>query len=85
MRDVFLVTGGFVCVAGGLFFLPLPTPFGVPLLLLGAALIMAGSAIARQLMKRFRAKNDRAHRWLAKGEPYLPRFLRATFRQTHPD
>jgi hypothetical protein len=85
MRDMFLVTGGFVCVAGGLFFLPLPTPFGVPLLLAGTAFILAGSALARQLMKRFRTKNDRAHRWLAKGERYLPVFLRRSLRQTHPD
>jgi len=84
MRNLLLVIGGFFCVAGGLVFLPLPTPFGVPLLLLGAALILAGSAMARRYMKGIRSGNDRLHRWLAAGERYLPRRLRYIFRQTHP-
>jgi hypothetical protein len=85
MRELFLVTGGFVCVAGGLVFLPLPTPFGLPLLFVGASLILAGSAFARMLMKRFRTKNDRAHRWIAKTECYMPVFVRWPLRQTRPD
>jgi len=85
MRNLFLVTGGFFCAAAGLVFLPLPTPFGLPLLLVGAGLILAGSAIARQLMKRFRTSNDRAHRWLAKAERYMPVFVRWPMRQTRPD
>jgi hypothetical protein len=84
MRNLFLVTAGFLCAAAGLVFLPLPTPFGVPLLLTGAALILAGSAIARQHMQRFRSSNARSHRWLAAAEGYLPRFLRLPLRRTHP-
>lgn len=84
MRNLFLVTGGFVCIAGGLVFLPLPTPFGLPLLLIGTALILAGSALARRYMMGFRTKNDRLHRWMATGERYLPRNLRLILRRTHP-
>lgn len=84
MRNVFFVTGGFFCAAAGLVFLPLPTPFGIPLLLTGAGLVLAGSPFARLQMRRFRTSNDRAHRWLAAGERYLPRFLRVPLRQTHP-
>jgi hypothetical protein len=84
MRNLFFVTGGFFCAAAGLVFLPLPTPFGVPLLITGAALILTGSPFARLQMKRFRSRNARAHRWLAAAEGYLPRFLRLPLRRTHP-
>ena len=85
MRGLFLVTGGFMCVGAGLVFLPLPTPFGLPLLLIGTALILAGSALARQIMKHYRTKNDRLHRWIAKTERYMPVFVRWPLRQTRPD
>lgn len=85
MRNLILVTGGFLCAAAGLVFLPLPIPFGAPLLVTGAALILAGSALARQLMRRLRASNGRLHGWLAGAEPYLPLFLRGVLRETHPD
>lgn len=84
IRNLFLLTGGFCCVASGLVFLPLPTPFGLPLLLVGSALILAGSAMARRYMRQMRGNNQRLHHWLATGERYLPRVLRRILRQTHP-
>lgn len=85
MRNLLLVIGGSLCVVSGLVFLPLPTPLGLPLLVLGAGLLVAGSALARRLLKRFRSSNGRAHTWLAMGERYLPLFLRVPLRLTHPD
>ena len=85
MRNLLLVIGGSLCVVSGLVFLPLPTPLGLPLLVLGAGLLVAGSALARRLLKRFRSSNGRAHTWLATGERYLPLFLRVPLRLTHPD
>jgi hypothetical protein len=84
MRNVLLVTGGFLCIAGGLVFLPLPTPLGLPLLVTGAAFLVAGSALARRVVKRFRSSNERAHSWLITGERYLPAFLRLPLQLTHP-
>jgi hypothetical protein len=85
MRNLLLIIGGFFCIASGLVFLPLPTPLGLPLLVTGAALLVAGSAMARRMLKRFRTSNQQAHGWLAVGERYLPMFLRAPLRLTHPD
>jgi hypothetical protein len=85
MRNLLLVAGGFLCIAAGLVFLPLPTPIGLPLLVTGSALLVAGSAMARRLLKRFRSSNERAHSWLATGERYLPLFLRLPLQLTHPD
>jgi len=85
MRNLLLVAGGLLCIASGLVFLPLPTPLGLPLLVTGAALLVAGSALARRMLKRFRTSNERAHGWLAVGERYLPMFLRLPLRLTHPD
>jgi hypothetical protein len=85
MRNLVLVAGRVVCILAGLVFLPLPTPLGLPFLVLGAGLLVAGSALARRLLKRFRSSNVRAHTWLAAGERYLPLFLRVPLRLTHPD
>lgn len=85
MRNLLLIIGGFFCIAGGLVFLPLPTPIGLPLLVTGAALLVAGSAMARRLLKHFRSSNERAHAWLAMGERYLPAFLQLPLSLTHPD
>jgi drug/metabolite transporter (DMT)-like permease len=85
MRNVLLIVGGVLCIASGLVFLPLPTPIGLPLLVTGAALLVAGSAMARRMLKRFRTSNERAHSWLAMGERYLPAFLRLPLSLTHPD
>jgi len=85
MRNLFFVAAGIVCILSGLVFLPLPTPIGLPLLVTGSALLVAGSAFARRLLKRFRSGNERAHTWLAAGERYLPLFLRVPLRLTHPD
>lgn len=85
MRNLGFVVSGFVCAAGGLVFLPLPTPFGVPLLITGAALILTGSETARQLLRQQRASNTRLHGWLKRAEAYLPRFLRYPMRKTHPN
>jgi hypothetical protein len=85
MRELILISGGIICVVAGLFFLPLPTPFGLPLLFVGGSLIIAGSTYARGLLKRFRTRNDRAHRWISKTERYMPVFVRWPLRQTRPD
>lgn len=85
MRNLFLVSGGFVCVAVGLVFVPLPIPLGALLLVVGAALILTGSALARQMMKRLRTSNGRVHGWLAVAERYLPMSLRGVLQDTHPD
>ncbi len=85
MRNLALVVSGFFCATGGLIFLPLPTPFGIPLLVTGAAFILAGSETARRLLRRQRESNTRLHGWLKRAEVYLPRFLRHPLRRTHPN
>ncbi len=85
MRNLLFIAGGILCIVSGLVFLPLPTPLGLPLLVTGSALLVAGSALARRVLKRFRTSNERAHTWLTAGERYLPLFLRVPLRLTHPD
>jgi hypothetical protein len=85
MRNVLLVGGGIVCAILGVMFTPLPFPLGGPLMLVGAALILAGSAVARQMMKRLRANSERLNGWLAGAEVYLPMPLRGVLRDTCPD
>ncbi len=85
MRSILLLLAGSTSVALGLVFLPLPTPFGVPLFLVGAGLILMASPMARALFKRWRTSHKAASDTLRRIEAYLPRPLRRALRQTHPE
>lgn len=84
MGNLLLVTGGIFCAIAGLIFLPLPTPFGIPLLIVACGLILAGSAAARKAVKDARAGNRLLHGWLLKAERYLPAFFKRPLKQTRP-
>jgi len=84
MCNLLLVTGGIFCAVAGLIFLPLPTPFGIPLLIAASGLILAGSATARKAVKDARAGNRRLHGWLLKAERYLPAYFKRPLEQTRP-
>lgn len=83
-RIIPLVSGA--ALAGlGLVFLPLPTPFGVPLLLTGGILILMGSPAAQKRLRRLRRRHRGFDRRLRELERSTPGPVRETLRNTDPD
>lgn len=78
------IIAGWICVIGGLIFLPLPTPFGLPLLIIGLALLISGSHRVRKFIQELRKNNKKMHQKISKVEPYLPGALRTPLEKTHP-
>ena len=83
-RSFLIFLTGCTSLAAGAVFLPLPTPFGVPLLLVGMALIVMASPSARTRLKAWRSTHRKSSAILERYEPYLPRAMRNAFDATHP-
>ncbi len=84
MRKIVLLVSGWTTIGAGLVFLPLPTPFGVPMLLVGGSLVLMADPAARGYVRSWRARYPKLSERMARFEPMLPRRLRAVLRLTHP-
>lgn len=85
MLNIILIAMGVVCLIAGLIFLPLPTPFGIPLFLVGTGLILSASATSRRIFKAWRTAHRRMSDRLMAFEPHLPRKMQEVLLETHPD
>ena len=84
MHIVMLLTGGVSCLAGAIL-LPLPIPLGLPLMVVGAALILSASPAARRWFRRWRGTHRDISDKLLDIEPAMPEAFRKTLDETHPD
>lgn len=85
MRTVVFLMAGWTSIALGAVFLPLPTPFGVPLFVIGASLLLMVSPAARTGFKNWRTLHRKASNAMLGVESWLPRSMRKTLEETHPD
>ncbi len=85
MRTIIFLVAGWTSIALGAVFLPLPTPFGLPLFIIGGGLIMMVSSAARRWFKNWRTSHRQASDAMLPAEEWLPETLRETLDQTHPD
>ncbi len=85
MRVLILLMIGWLSIGLGAVFLPLPTPFGIPLFLIGAGCILVVSPAARRRFKKWRASHRRESDTLTGFEGYLPDPIRKALDDTHPD
>lgn len=85
MRTLLLLFAGWTSIALGAVLLPLPTPLGVPLFLVGAALLLMVSPALRGWFKQWRGGHRPASDLLERFERYLPKGLRDTLDKTHPE
>ncbi|MGE3247565.1 MAG: hypothetical protein AB7F96_11815 [Beijerinckiaceae bacterium] len=84
MRMVMMFSGGVSILIGALF-VATPLPLGLPLFVLGCALLLTASPGLRQRFKRWRSRNVRVSDHLQKWEPRLPVWLRSAMEETRPD
>lgn len=54
LRQILLIAMGWTIVALGLVLMPLPGPFGVPLVVVGGLLLLRNSALARRRLIRWK-------------------------------
>ncbi|MFM1813357.1 MAG: hypothetical protein RLZ98_52 [Pseudomonadota bacterium] len=85
IRTILLTFAGTTSIAAGLIFLPLPTPFGLPLILLGLGLVLTGSVAARMWTRHWRESHREMSDRLLPYETYLPASVRKALEETHPD
>lgn len=81
---ILAIAAGFLSLLAGLVFLPLPTPFGIPLIALGLTLVLGASHTARRHFKSLRMHNQTLDASLRKAETYLPRRVRFILSRTRP-
>ncbi len=55
-KQLALIGGGLMIVAAGFLAVPLPGPFGLPLMVIGAAIVMRNSRRSRRLFVRLRRR-----------------------------
>ncbi len=84
MRTVLLLVAGWTSIAMGVLLLPLPTPLGLPLFLVGAGLLLMVSPALRAWFKQWRRGHRPASDTLLRFERLLPKWLRDTLDKTHP-
>ncbi|MEQ8823395.1 MAG: hypothetical protein RIC14_03380 [Filomicrobium sp.] len=84
IRVLMLLAGGFTFVTGALL-LPLPLPLGLPLLLVGGAILLSFSPAIRRWFKHWRTEHRQLSDRLENIEPIVPSPLRETLNETHPD
>ncbi len=65
-----------VCLVVGAVTLPLPTPIGLPLLVIGFTLLLSSSPGARRRFYRYRAARPKLDERIRKIEKYLPASMR---------
>jgi ABC-type uncharacterized transport system permease subunit len=82
---ILVLFAAFLTFAIGLLFIATPIPLGLPLFVVGTALVLTASPNARVMFKRWRQKNSRTSAIILKHEPRLPRRLRAAMEETRPD
>ncbi len=85
MRTLLILFAGWTSIALGVVLLPLPTPLGAPLFLIGAALLLMVSPAMRTWFKQWRGGHRPASDALERFERYLPKGLRDTLYKTHPE
>ena len=85
MRTLLLLFAGWTSIAIGMVLLPLPTPLGVPLFLIGAALLLMVSPALRAWFKQWRGGHRPASEALERFERHLPKGLRDALDKTHPE
>lgn len=85
MGKFVLLVSGWTTIGAGLMVLPLPAPFGVPMLLVGGSLVLMADPAARGYVRSWRGRHPQMSETMAKFEPMLPRRLRAVLRTTHPN
>ena len=68
----------------GMVTFPLPIPVGLPMIVMGLALLISSSHAIASLVRQFRRRNPRLDAWLRAAEPRIPGLFRAPLRKTDP-
>ncbi len=84
MKILFLF-GGLLLLLLGLLLFPLPIPFGLPLMLVGLALLLQNSMYWQRQFKRLRLKFSGFSQRLNRIKPKLPEFARRLIEKTDPN
>ncbi|MEM1284648.1 MAG: hypothetical protein AAGH43_04620 [Pseudomonadota bacterium] len=73
---------GLLALVAGMILLPLPLPFGIPLLAVGVILLLSSSITARRIVRALRAKSDMLDRLFTAVEERLAGRAGALLRST---
>lgn len=79
---VLMFSCGLVVLLAGVIVLPTPLPLGLPLLALGAALVLTASPAMRQHFKAWRSRNPHVCARLQAMERNMPKWLRKALEET---
>lgn len=84
MRRSLLLVLGWVLVVVGLIELPFPLPFGIYLIGIGSAILIANSRVFRRFIQFLRRRYPRICSFLTRAETILPGALGRPLRRTGP-
>ncbi|MEO0972150.1 MAG: hypothetical protein AAFX85_03580 [Pseudomonadota bacterium] len=73
-----------VLLVAGLIVFPFPIPLGLPMIVVGLALLISSSDASADLMTRVRRRHPRLDNALRRAEPKIPSMFRSPIRKTDP-
>ncbi len=73
-----------VLLVAGLIVFPFPIPLGLPMMVVGLALLISSSDSTAELMTRIRRRYPRFDIGLRRAEPKIPGIFRGPIRKTDP-
>jgi len=76
---------GIILLLGGLVFLPLPIPLGVPMITIGLALLAPYVPFVQRGLRKVRTKWPAANEALMKYHPRMPAIIQRAIDKTHPE